>query len=498
MRIGDVRKLAFDIDPVAPSWETKTPSERGPWGRLAIWVHGENLCRNVLPTTSDADDGVYVPLAPLADFFVRNAAAIAYQESAPVFPTDVDLPAALEEWKNAAPRRPYNHDLWDDLRFEWSEQHFLAAGSDGSWLPNLAFVKADAMLWISAAPPRFATPGAPTFLYQRGSRAVPWLEAISVISEFVALVGSRLRTLGLTMEFQWCVDESPIAAALKIDLSTYLSLNFRLSPEELKDSFHAGSIDEMRSILGLQDGLSPADSVTLQALRDLELSSDVVKIALRCDRETREPRSEDYLGRRLRAQEAAPASSPEDQGYAAARLMRQDLGIDLLPLSDPEDLIRRSFGIEVEDSLVETRSDHLVAGAHVDGFGKIVLLDSSQTRVSWARRMELFRGVGHLLLDAPTHRAIGAGSSSRAIGPRRRRSGTFAAEMLLPQEEIRRRSGGILDEAGRPEIFESLMADYGVGAQTVAWQCFNGGLLSSREVVDELIARHGHNETRAT
>jgi len=63
--------------------------------------------------------------------------------------------------------------------------------------------------------------------------------------------------------------------------------------------------------------------------------------------------------------------------------------------------------------------------------------------------------------------------------------------MLLPYEVVRERSGGILDEAARPEIFQSFMAEYGVGAQTAAWQCYNAGLLSSREVVEELIERHG-------
>jgi hypothetical protein len=63
--------------------------------------------------------------------------------------------------------------------------------------------------------------------------------------------------------------------------------------------------------------------------------------------------------------------------------------------------------------------------------------------------------------------------------------------MLLPQSEIWKRCGGMLDEAAKPEVFQSLMSDYGVGAQTAAWQCLNAGLLSSREVVYELIARYG-------
>jgi hypothetical protein len=49
----------------------------------------------------------------------------------------------------------------------------------------------------------------------------------------------------------------------------------------------------------------------------------------------------------------------------------------------------------------------------------------------------------------------------------------------------------VLDAAAEPEVFESLMADYGVGAQTAAWQCWNASLLSSKEVVDDLIGVYG-------
>ncbi|PYQ66866.1 MAG: hypothetical protein DMF53_02690 [Acidobacteria bacterium] len=149
------------------------------------------------------------------------------------------------------------------------------------------------------------------------------------------------------------------------------------------------------------------------------------------------------------------------------------------------------FDIEVAELPDKSSYNHAVIGGHLDGFGKIVLFQSPQTQKPWSRRMELFRGVGHLLLDGPENPAIGAGSSNRSVGPRRRRSGAFAAEMLLPKSAIRKRCGGVLDAAAKPEVFVGLMADYGVGAQTAAWQCWNAGLLSSREVVDELIGAYG-------
>jgi hypothetical protein len=162
-------------------------------------------------------------------------------------------------------------------------------------------------------------------------------------------------------------------------------------------------------------------------------------------------------------------------------------------LSNPESFLQEYFDIEVgEVSKLQSTHNHAIAGGHLDGFGKIMLFQSPQAQKPWSRRMEIFRGVGHLLLDGESeNRAVGAGSSNRAIGPRRRRSGAFAAEMLLPQSAIRERSGGVLDAAAEPGVFESLMTDYGVGAQTAAWQCWNARLLSSREVVDDLIEAYG-------
>jgi hypothetical protein len=490
MRFGDIHKFALDVEPVLPSWDRRTPSDRGPWARLTIWAAQENLCRNWMTSTAAVTEGVYVPLAPVADWFVRNAPAIAYQESAPEFPTDVDLPRALEQWKSAAPAKNFDEDSWDDRRFDWSERHFLLAGSDGSWLPNLAFVRVDDSLWISTAAAQFATPAAPSFVYKLGlTHRVPWLEARSVISSFVDEIGSSLRNAGLVEHFPWCTQCHPFERALEIGIQDYLRLTRGISePEQL---FGVGSIDELLAMLSLEPSASPEESASLQALRDLEGDAGVVKSVVDCDLETRSARSGRFLRSRSLAIEAAPGFSPEEQGQTAARLLRNLCGLDERPLVRHQDLLDQ---IEIEEMSLDlsTSRDHSVASGHADGFGKVILFNSPQTKKPWARRMELFRGVGHLLLDAGLdRRAVGAGSSTRSVGPRRRRSGAFAAELLLPHDAIRLRSGGVLDEAAKPEIFVPLMSDYQVGAQTAAWQCFNAGLLSSREVVQELIASYG-------
>jgi hypothetical protein len=314
-----------------------------------------------------------------------------------------------------------------------------------------------------------------------------------VITEFVAYIGKLLREAGLAELFPWCARDLAFERALEIDALEYLRLSRGIS--KIEQLFGVSSREELLAKLALAPDASPEASVALQALRDLEAEPGVVDAAVECDHATRSARTGRFLASRRRALEAAPGSSPEEQGQAAARLMRQDYGLDGQPLTDPRRLLE-PCEIEVQDRLdMSTTHDHSVAGGHAEGFGKVILFNSPQTRKPWARRMELFRAVGHLLLDAgPESQAVGAGSSSRSVGPRRRRSGAFAAELLLPQDTIRERTGGVLDEAARPEIFESLMADYQVGAQTAAWQCYNAGFLSSREVVQELIATYGASE----
>jgi hypothetical protein len=492
MRLGDIRGLAFDIEPVSPSWERRTASERGPWARLAIWAGGQNFCLNWRPETSSVNDGVYVPLAPIADWLLRYGRHIAYEESSRAFPTDVDLIRALERWKASAPAALFSEDDWDDRRYEWSERHFLLAGADGAWLPNLALVRVDNELWISVGSARFASPQAPRFLKEFGVYPASWQDAKQAISEFVDYVGQTLRDSDLTQEYPWSQEEGAFLRALDIGLLEQLALELDRSQQEVADIFGASSEPSLLEMLGLPSGATARDSVSAQAIRDLELEQGIIGILRECERATRSAENGLFRESRLRAVDALSGPSPEDQGYEAAVLIRRNLKLGDRPLGDdPESLLKEHFNIEVAELPNNSHHNHAVIGGHLDGFGKIGFFQSPQTQKPWSRRMELFRGVGHLLLDGRENLAIGAGSSNRSVGPRRRRSGAFAAEMLLPKAAIRKRCGGVLDAAAEPNVFEGLMADYGVGAQTAAWQCWNAGLLSSYEVVDELIGAYG-------
>ena len=105
------------------------------------------------------------------------------------------------------------------------------------------------------------------------------------------------------------------------------------------------------------------------------------------------------------------------------------------------------------------------------------------------RRFEAARALGHALLDPIRAGAIGAASGPFGQETRHRRSGAFAAELLLPEAAIGRASGGTLDGAAEPGVFERLLQEYGIGARATAYQLGNWGGLSSADVPDELIDR---------
>ena len=129
--IGNRRSLAFELIPVAPSWELRYRPEAAAWSGLAIWADGINLCRHVAPGSSEIQDHFYIPLAPLADWILRAFPAIAFEERAAVFPTTRLLHESAERWGYVAPFEGLEGDEWLERREAWWLNHFLRAGADG-------------------------------------------------------------------------------------------------------------------------------------------------------------------------------------------------------------------------------------------------------------------------------------------------------------------------------------------------------------------------------
>ena len=101
--------------------------------------------------------------------------------------------------------------------------------------------------------------------------------------------------------------------------------------------------------------------------------------------------------------------------------------------------------------------------------------------------MQQITKVRHRVSLCCTSLVLGAAASGFAESRRHRRSGAFAAEFLLPLDALRKATGGVLDAAAEPQVFERLLEEFGVGARTAAFHLWNHRLLTSEDVRNQLI-----------
>jgi len=478
VRFGSLSGLAIEVEPLDPGWDRRSRNERGPWARFSLYA-GERCLTEVVDEGSDRVRGwVAVPLRPLADWFVRSARAILVEESSRVGRTDVELHKSLDSWNDRDPIAGSSAEAWEEERYAWYGRHFLPAGAEGALVPDVAFVKSDDRLWVSWRPPVVAGGRRPRFLAAPGVRSFLFEDAWSSIGDFVEFVAREIPRAGLVPE-GWERESRPLEAAGKATIAEFVDLAV---PDALQ-LLQRMQVDESRSA---------SECVAIQALRDLEVvSSPGLETALLTLEEGTRSGPGCALGEeRALILQSGTSCTHEEQGKDAARWKRHRLGLDGDPLSTVE-LIRHVENLaHIEKSAAGGESNRTAVGARKDGSAVVVLFDGERMRHDWVRRMELARAAGHLLLDGMTPAgALGAGSSRMSSGPRRRRSGAFAAEFLMPESGVRKLLGG--RAASEPACFKELMSVFGIGARTAAYHLWNAGILESPEVRDELIDRYG-------
>lgn len=489
--IGSRNRLAFDLVPVEPSWERRYLPERAGWAGLAIWVDGRNLCRHVLPGGPDSvNDYVYVPLAPLAAWLVTSWPAIAFEERPKALAGRLSPHTTADVWFDLKPPQGVSEDEWFEQRDVWWQRHFVRAGADGAFLPNLSLARQDERLVISWAESEFLSGEAPDFLANHGLATIPWADGEGVVREFVCLVAESLVGAGLIEEYAWTRLEDPLGAAAP---STTQALEF-LTGHDLESLGRAFGVTDEASLLdrlGLRQGDDPARSVEVQILRDVEVvQRETIEAVVETAEWARHTRREavGWNGARGIALDAAGAATTlEEAGQMAAQEVRRWMSLDGEAL--PRDLgaFLGTYGLRIDAPEVEGLGTRMMVGAIPGGNAACTLLRDKRTAHEWARRFETSRALGHILLDPARSGVIGAASSSLAQVRRRRRSGAFAAEFLLPESALGRAGGAGLDRAAEPAVFQRLLDEYGVGASTAAHQLLNRGWLSSEEVRDELI-----------
>lgn len=490
MLLGNTNSLGLDVLPVAPGWKTHHVPEQAGWAGLAIWVDEENLCRHILPGSDRVEERVYVPLGPLADWFVNSWPAIAYEERPRHFPVGLDSRATFERWSDLDPPSGLSPEAWYEVRRLWWLRHFLEAGADGALIPDIAFNRDGSKLFIAWA----QVCSRAEHSRNRGVREIWWKEAEDTVRSFVKLVAQFFHQSGLSKAYPWVTRPDPLDLSDAIQRDDALFLFTGRSEEELKLLLGVSTRDEIKSALRLLD-TDPAASVVTQILRDLPptLDESIVAKAREIDHavDKEPPVVSSQELRELGSAVCAGSPPPEEQGHEAASALRERMKLDGTPVDDTRlHQIAEWCGIRFlagESSVAATTGVHSLLGSRENGATIAHVLDTPRMRVNWARRFEIARLIGSTMLDPYRGGVLGRASSTWSSEWLRRRSGAFAAELLLPASGLRQRALASLDAAARPEVFTGIMNTYGVGARAAAHQLWNLGLLSTRELRDALI-----------
>ncbi len=479
MRFGSERGLRFEVVPLDPQWERRSRTDRGPWAQLGVFAAGECLTKVEDGDTDRVRNHVNVPLCSIAEWVVSNARAIVFEESAHAFRTDDDLHGSLAKWRSRDPGG-FAPDVWDDERFNWYSRHFLLSGAEGALLPDVAFAKLDDRLCVTWRPPETAGARDLWFLSGAGRAALPFDESWAAVGEFVAWVAHEVRSKSGDTD-GWERQTQPLLDASRATVGQFLEL---VVP---------GALGHTRD-LALDLSGNAVSSVSLQVLRDLDTRGqrldEIVDALGRLERNIHSHSTSGLFEARAAVRSFATSLTPEEQGTDAASWQRREARLDGQKISTSQlEAILGSLAHVETTNAARTTPNRSIVGAQQGGNAAVVLLENERMTRPWVRRMELARALGHLLLDAATSAgALGAASSAVATGPRRRRSGAFAAELLMPEHGVRERL------AGKPldgTTFEDLMAHFEVGARTAAYRLWNAGIIDSAETRDELIEEHG-------
>lgn len=499
MLIGNQERFGMTIVPVAPSWELRYGPESVAWAALSIWVAGQNVCEHRRHGEGQVRDAFYVPLGPVADWFVRSLPALTFEERSHSFPLRPRLHESLREWGERLPPSGLELDQWLDEREDFWSRHFLSAGAEGARLPNLAFLRQDDAVIISWAPPDFEGPPAVTMLHPSGLARIRWQDLQETAVAFVEEVRGWFVGAARMDVYPWLRSRAKQAGSASLDSA--LSLFCARSLAEIADLFEVRPGD-VRQTLGLDPGSDdPAASPLCQVVRDLPprpspgLGAEILEV-VRAARETDPVARNAWRAGQATARDAASAAeTAEEEGYQAARAVRAELGCNGEPISDLQRLFDH-FGVALTFGTTHSVGERLVVAGLDKGRAAARVLKTPRTGTDWGRRFEEARALGHLLLNPLRGGSVGAASSDYAQEWRRRRSGAFAAELLLPSDALEQASGGVLDGICADRRFENLLERYGVGARTAAHQLYNQRWLSSESVREELLEQYASPSAR--
>ncbi len=321
------------------------------------------------------------------------------------------------------------------------------------------------------------------FITPSGHASVELDSFEAVVRPFVRLVGDYLVRADLSAPYPWADGGLDTYRSIP---SNVLTLDTAHETETVASAFGAHDEDGLLERLGLTAGANPASSIEAQMLRDVSvLTPEVAEAVAATAIDSRESAAihEWREARRAAFEAVRSAHTPEHAGRIAANELRRGLGLD----DQPMDLegAARTLGVNVRTSNAPGGTTRMVVGAAPRAGASATVLKTPRTSTSWGHRFEVARALGHVLLDPVVAGALGAAASPVTNETRRRTTGAFAAELLLPESAIARLSDGVVDDA--VDRFATILEQYQIGAQAAANQPLNRGWLSGPDVRDGLI-----------
>jgi hypothetical protein len=426
-------ELSFEFEWLDPMG-ARGAELRATWARFAMKVGNKYPTRVLDEGARTVRDSVYVPLYPLAEWLAANWWRLLFE---------------IESTERTG-------DPSYDAR------HNLKSARDGYSLPALSLQSAGDLLQLHWSAETLIHHGV-EFL-ESGSAYVGLADARSTLSTFVNSVVARLTESGVTGTFlqkEWDAlstighDEAEFCIAAS---------TLGLDPFDVDESV-AAAIVEAAAVI-------PAAVMRefLAVARHGQLRRDTSDVAAGID-SARKNMAEVGALSQLRTV-VAPTSSnggpPWEQGYAAARNLRNDLkvGNDPLPsLNDVANALRIDssvLGAAIIDQPVPTRVyEAIVATNRKAGPAFTVIRRSERaTRFQFCRGLYEFLNAGG---DGPW-------IVTRGLSDRQKRNRAFAAEFLAPAEGIRQKVSSSVLSA---EEVDELAQYYGVASEAIAHQIEN-------------------------
>jgi Zn-dependent peptidase ImmA (M78 family) len=204
-------RLSFSPDP--DQGVAIDPDEAASWGRLQLWVKGQNLCAHV--DQGELIEGVHWYMLPILEWLTDVWNPLLHEERLPNRNVEDTAAESLILTRNApALASELDISAWEQEWYDWRSRHALRAARSGGLFPNVVFRRLHDYVEISwddepfaGTPPEFrfslgqgselldpedvAKP-----LYELAVSAVEYLKEVTQGSERLEALKVRLQELG--------------------------------------------------------------------------------------------------------------------------------------------------------------------------------------------------------------------------------------------------------------------------------------------------------------